>query len=194
MAAFDELPILDVADRGAWRRWLEEHHALTSGVRLILPRGSASPSRLSYEGAVEEALCFGWIDGRQQPHDAQRVRLHFAPRRPGGTWARSNRDRVERLEREGRMTDAGRKVVEAARRDGSWDALRDIEDLVIPEDLAAALAADVEASSRFAAFSPSVRRAYLWWVKQARRPETRAARIADTVALARAGIKEPRRR
>jgi len=92
------------------------------------------------------------------------------------------------------MTDAGRKVVEAARRDGSWDALRDIEDLVIPEDLAAALAADVEASSRFAAFSPSVRRAYLWWVKQARRPETRAARIADTVALARAGIKEPRRR
>ena len=194
MATLDHLPLLELPDQAAWRRWLEEHHAVARGVRLVLPRGSGHPSALSYEAAVEEALCFGWIDGRLQPHDGARVRLHCAPRRRRGTWARSNRERVERLEREGRMADAGRRVVEAARGDGSWDALADVENLVIPDDLARALASDPEAASRFEAFSPSVRQAYLWWIKQARRAQTRAARITDTVQLAREGIKAPRRR
>jgi uncharacterized protein YdeI (YjbR/CyaY-like superfamily) len=194
MATLEDLPLLDVADREGWRRWLEEHHGRAQGVRLILARRAGNDAVLTYEAAVEEALCFGWIDGRQQPHDDRHVRQHFAPRRQGGTWARSNRERVERLEREGRMTEAGLRVVEAARRDGSWSFLEDVENLVVPDDLAAALAGDPEAGECFSAFSPSVRRAYLGWIKEARRPATRASRIADTVWLAHRGIREPHRR
>jgi uncharacterized protein YdeI (YjbR/CyaY-like superfamily) len=192
VTSFKALDELADVDRQGWRDWLSAHHADRPGIFLVLPRRGRG--RLTYDEAVEEALCFGWIDGRVQPIDDQRVRQHFAPRRPGGTWARSNKERVERLEREGRMTPAGRRVVETAQRDGSWNALDDIEALMIPPDLAAALRHNAAAAGRFEAFSPSVRRAFLWWIKSARRPETRARRIADTVWSAEHGIREPGRR
>jgi uncharacterized protein YdeI (YjbR/CyaY-like superfamily) len=116
VSAFDELEALVDVDRASWRAWLAEHHGDRPGVFLVLPRRGPTP--ITYDEAVEEALCFGWIDGRVQPIDERRVRQHFAPRRAGGTWARTNKERVERLEREGRMTEAGRQVIEAARRDG----------------------------------------------------------------------------
>jgi uncharacterized protein YdeI (YjbR/CyaY-like superfamily) len=192
MARLDDLDELADVDRAGWRAWLAAHHADRPGVLLVLPR--RGPASLSYEDAVEEALCFGWIDGRVQPIDEHRVRQHFAPRRPGGTWARSNKERVERLERAGLMTQAGRRVVEAARLDGSWQALDEIEAIRVPDDLVAALAENATATAHFEAFSPSVRRGFLWWIKTARRPETRARRIADTVWLAERGIREPGRR
>jgi uncharacterized protein YdeI (YjbR/CyaY-like superfamily) len=192
MAQFDSLDELVNVDRAAWRAWLAAHHADRPGVLLVLPRRGAA--RMTYDDAVEEALCFGWIDGRVQPIDEHRVRQHFAPRRPGGTWARSNKARVEALERAGLMTEAGRRVVEAARRDGSWQALDEIDAQVVPDDLAAALAGNPKAAAQFEAFSPSVRRGYLWWIKSAKRPATRAQRIEDTAWLAERGIREPGRR
>ena len=192
MATFDSLEALEGLDRAGWRAWLTAHHADRPGVFVVLPR--RGDGLLTYDAAVEEALCFGWIDGRVQPIDEARVRQHFAPRRPGGTWARSNKERVERLEREGLMTDAGRRVVDAAKRDGSWIALDDIDALVVPPDLAAGLAANPTAATQFVGFSPSVRRAYLWWIKSAKRPETRARRVEDTVWSAERGIREPGRR
>ena len=191
-AGFDSLEEVTPADQDAWRAWLAEHHADRSGVWLVFPRRRGA--LLTYELAVEEALCFGWIDGRVQPIDATHVRQHFAPRRPGGTWARSNKDRVARLERDGRMTAAGRAVVEAARTDGSWNALDDIEAMVIPPDLQAALDGNPSAAAQFDGFSPSARRAFLWWIKSAKRPATRAQRVADTVWRAERGMREPGRR
>lgn len=194
MAAFDELAVVAAADRETWRTWLAAHHAASRGVLLLLPRRRGTVRSVTYDEAVEEALCFGWIDGRTVPHDATLLRQHFAPRRPGGTWARSNKERVERLEREGRLTEAGRRAIEAARRDGSWSALDEIDALVIPPDLAEAFGANPAASAAFESFSPSARRAFLWWIKSARRPTTRAQRIADTVGLAEQGIRVPQRR
>ncbi len=149
---------------------------------------------MTYDEAVEEALCFGWIDGRQLPQDEVVIRQHSAPWRPGGTWARSNKERVERPEREGRMTEAGRRVIEVARADGSWAALDEIDGQIVPDDLAAALAANPEGGAQFAGFSPSVRRGYLRWIKSAKRQATRQQRIEDTARPAAQGIKEPRRR
>jgi uncharacterized protein YdeI (YjbR/CyaY-like superfamily) len=194
MATFEDLEVVDAADRAAWRSWLAANHASAPGALLVLARRRGAPLALTYDEAVEEALCFGWIDGRQVPFDEAVIRQHFAPRRPGGTWARSNKERVERLEREGRMTDAGRRVIEAARRDGAWAALDEIDALVIPPDLAEAFVANAAGSAAFSSFSPSVRRGFLWWIKSAKRPETRRQRIADTVWLAEHGIKVPGRR
>jgi uncharacterized protein YdeI (YjbR/CyaY-like superfamily) len=192
LARFDALEELADVDRAAWRAWLATHHADRTGVMVVLPRrGKAA---LSYDAAVEEALCFGWIDGRVQPVDEARVRQHFAPRRRGGTWARSNKERVERLERDGLMTEAGRQVVRAAMLDGSWHALDDIDAMIVPPDLQRALDAHQTASTQFDSFSPSARRGFLWWIKSAKRPETRAKRIDDTIWLAERGIREPGRR
>lgn len=194
MAATKEQRVVDVRDRAAWRTWLTEHHATSPGCWLLVSRAASSVPSPTYDEAVEEALCFGWIDGRMQPLDEQRFRQHFAPRKRGGTWARSNRERVARLEADGLMTDPGRRVIEAARADGSWSALDDIDALVVPDDLAAALASSPAAAASFDGFSASAKRAFLWWIKSAKRPETRRRRIEDSVWLIERGIREPRRR
>jgi uncharacterized protein YdeI (YjbR/CyaY-like superfamily) len=113
----------------------------------------------------------------------------FTPRRPGSPWSRSNKERVARLAREGRMTPAGRALVEAAKRDGSWTKLDAVENLAVPSDLAEALAANSKAEQHFNAFSPSARRHILGWIASAKRPETRAKRIAETVRLAADNLK-----
>ena len=148
---------------------------------------------VAYAEAVEEALCFGWIDGRTRPLDGFHTRQHFSPRKKGGTWARSNKERVERLETAGLMTEAGWAVIDAAQADGSWNALDEIEAMVVPDDLATALAASPQAATAFEGFAPSAKQAYLWWIKTAKRPETRSQRISDTVWLVERGIKQPRR-
>lgn len=194
MTAFDELEVVSAPDRGTWRAWLAANHATSPGAFLLLARRRADGGTVAYDEAVEEALCFGWIDGRQVPVDGRLVRQHFAPRRPGGTWARSNKERVERLEAAGLMTDAGRRVIEAAKADGSWTVLEELDAEGVPDDLAAALAANPVAEARFATYSPSARRAFLWWIRTAKRAETRASRIADTAWCAEQGIREPQKR
>jgi uncharacterized protein YdeI (YjbR/CyaY-like superfamily) len=175
------------ADRAAWREWLAAHHATATGVWAVTYRRSAGRPIVTYEDLVEEALCYGWIDSQNSVLDEARAMLRFTPRKRGGTWARSNKERVERLIAQGRMTDAGLKAIEAARADGSWDALNDIDDLVVPSDLAAVLAANADAARGFAAMSPSTKKQVLFWVLSAKRPETRARRLEETVRSAAAG-------
>ena len=180
-------PRVQVESRAGWRAWLEANHASESGVWLVTWKRRAAKPTVSYEEAVEEALCFGWIDGVLNPLDDDRSMQYFAPRKAKSTWARSNKERVARLEAAGLMTEAGRRVIELARANGSWESLDVIEALVMPDDLAAALAERPGARGLFDASSASVRRSALAWVYQAKRPETRANRVEQIAAVAGRG-------
>jgi uncharacterized protein YdeI (YjbR/CyaY-like superfamily) len=170
--------------RAAWRRWLEKNHARAEGVWHISYKKSSGKQAYDYEASVEEALCFGWVDSKGNKLDDERTMLWFAPRKPRSGWARPNKERVARLIAAGLMHPAGLAKVEAAKRDGSWTLLDAVENLQVPPDLQAALDATPPAAGFFDAFPRSVKRATLEWIAQAKRPETRAKRIAETVALA----------
>jgi len=180
----NSLPKLEPQSRAHWRGWLDEHHGNAPGVWLILRKREAGRRPLTLDDAIEEALCFGWIDSTLRPVDDERLMLRFTPRRAGSTWAASNKRRVARLIAQGSMTDAGMRVIDAARSDGSWDSLDAVEALQIPDDVARALAANPQAEASFTRLAPSARKQFLWWIQTAKRPETRAPRIAETVRLA----------
>ena len=145
--------------------------------------GSGEP-RLPYADAVEEALCFGWVDSRPRTLDARRSMLLMTPRKAGSSWSKANRERVERLIASGRMAKAGLAKVEAAKRDGSWTRLAPVEAMVVPPDLSRALRAAPAARANFERFPLSSKRIILEWILNAKRLETRAARIEETVRLA----------
>jgi uncharacterized protein YdeI (YjbR/CyaY-like superfamily) len=172
-----------------WRLWLEQHHTRAEGVWLISYKKVTRKPRLEYDDAVEEALCFGWIDSKPNKLDAERSMLWLAPRKSGTGWSKINRDRVEKLIAAGLMAPAGLAKVEAARQDGSWYTLEAVDALQIPPDLAAALAAFPEAARNFDAFPKSVKRGILEWISTAKRPETRARRIEETARLADQNIR-----
>ena len=143
-----------------------------------------SRTALTYDDAVEEALCFGWIDSTVNRLDADRFKQLMTPRKPGGTWSRSNKERVTRLIAQGLMTPAGLAAIEAAKANGSWTLLDDVEDLIVPPDLAAALEEVPAAAAYVAGLSDSLKRQLLYRIASAKRPETRAKRIAETVRAA----------
>ncbi|MDP9484030.1 MAG: YdeI/OmpD-associated family protein [Chloroflexota bacterium] len=184
MGAFDEAPVVQPADRATWRDWLEANHATARGVWLVSWRPSSARNDLDYEAAVEEALCFGWVDSRGGKVDEQRTKLYFAPRNPRSGWARPNKERVERLAAAGRMAPAGISAVERAKANGSWTILDAVERLELPDDLEAALETHPPARAHWEAFSRSARRALLAWIALARRPDTRAKRVEATAAAA----------
>ena len=171
-------------DRGGWRAWLIANHASSRGAHLVSWRRSSGRTSVAYEEAVEEALCVGWIDSVAGRLDDDRALQWFSPRRPDSGWARSNKERVERLTAAGLMLPAGLAAIEEAKRNGTWTMLDDVENLVVPDDLAAALDAAPPARDHWDAFSRSRRRAILVWLVQAKRPETRAKRVADVAAQA----------
>jgi len=170
-----------------WRRWLEANHGRTQGIWLVSWRAPTGRQRMTYEESVEEALAFGWIDSKARTLDDERTTIWMSPRKPGSGWSRTNKVRIERLERDGRMTDAGRTLIDQAKADGSWTLLDAVEDLLVPDDLAAAFAAYPGSRERWEAFPRSARRALLEWIVQAKRPETRARRVAETAAGAARG-------
>jgi uncharacterized protein YdeI (YjbR/CyaY-like superfamily) len=173
-----DAPQVFVEDRAAWRAWLEANHASATGVWLMSWRKGHGP-RIEYEDAVEEALCFGWIDSQGGVVDERRARQYYAPRNPRSGWAASNKARIERLIADGRMTPAGLAAIERAKANGSWTMLDEVEQGIVPDDLAAALATHEPAPAHFAAFPKSTRRAMLEWVRQAKRPDTRAKRVLE---------------
>ena len=175
--------------RAAWRAWLARHHARTAGVWLISYKKAAGKPSVEYEAAVEEALCYGWVDSKPRKLDAERTMLWFAPRKPGSGWARTNKARVERLVAVGLMRPAGLAKVESAKRDGSWNRLDAVEALEIPPDLARALARHRPAAQHFDAFPRSVKRGILEWIASAKRPETRSKRVEETARLAARNVR-----
>lgn len=184
MSALDDAPHVHADDRATWRAWLEANHATARGAWLVTWRSRSGRVRLDYEAALEEALCFGWVDSTGGHVDDERGKLYFAPRKSRSVWAASNKARVERLIDEGRMAPAGLAAIERAKANGSWEILDSAERLEVPEDLTAALQARPPAAVNFAAFPPSARKMLLGWVALARRPETRAARITEIAEAA----------
>jgi uncharacterized protein YdeI (YjbR/CyaY-like superfamily) len=181
---------LQVTTVEAWREWLVAHHAASDGVWLVFHRRDTGLPTLEYDDAVCEALCFGWIDGTIRKLTEERYARRFTPRRPGSNWSPLNRERVARMESEGRMAPAGRAVVEAARADGSWAApdRPELPDEPTP-DFQAALDASPAARAFFESLAPSYRKQYVAWVAVARRPETRERRIAESIELLTKGEK-----
>jgi uncharacterized protein YdeI (YjbR/CyaY-like superfamily) len=171
-------------DRRAWRRWLSKHHAREAPVWLVYSKKDSGTPSVTYAEAVEEALCFGWVDSRPNKVDASRYKQLFSPRKPKSPWFTINKQRAMRLIAERRMTPAGLAKIDAAKADGSWSTYDAVDALVVPKDLATKLAANPRAKTYFAAFPPSSRKIILWWITSAKLPATRAARIAETVRLA----------
>ena len=172
------------ASRAEWRQWLATHHGNTPGVWLVYCKKASGQPRVTYPEAVEEALCFGWIDSHPRKLDAERSQLLFTPRKARSGWSKVNKERLLRLEETGLLQPAGLAVIARAKENGTWESLDAAEAGTVPDDLATALAADAVAARHFAAFSPSARKMILTWVLGARQPATRARRVAETVRLA----------
>jgi uncharacterized protein YdeI (YjbR/CyaY-like superfamily) len=179
-----DLPVVGFADPGAWESWLAEQHALSPGVWLkIAKKGSGAPG-VSYPEALEVALCYGWIDGQKGTLDDEYWLQRFTPRRPGGRWSKINTDKAAGLIETGRMQPAGMREVELAREDGRWDAAYAGQRTAgVPEDLERELANSDAAREFFATLSGVNRYAILHRIGDAKRPETRAKRIAKYVAM-----------
>jgi len=176
---------LIVADAAAWRAWLGEHHESPAGVWLVLAKkGTTQPTSLSYDQALEEALCHGWIDGQSQRRDESTYRQRFTPRRTRSPWSARNVGIVTRLATEGRMHPAGVAEVERAKNDGRWDAAyAGPASIEVSADLAAALTAEPKAQAMFAILTSQNRYAVLYRIDSAKRPDTRARRIQQFVAM-----------
>ena len=177
MSPLADAPEVFAEDRATWRNWLEANHETSGGAWLVTWRSRSGRQGLPYEHAVEEALCFGWVDGTAGTVDDDRGKLYFAPRKPNSGWAATNKARVERLIAAGRMAPAGLAAIDRAKANGSWELLDSVERLEVPPDLAAALEALPPAAANFAAFPPSVRKQALSSLVMARRPETRTDRV-----------------
>jgi uncharacterized protein YdeI (YjbR/CyaY-like superfamily) len=182
-------PSYQPKDRAEWRAWLASNHASSKGVQLVIIRKNADVAGVTYSEAVEEALCFGWIDGTANSVDKQRYKLYMSPRKPGSVWSKLNKQRIQKLIKDGRMTPIGLARIKAARKDGSWNALDAIDKLVIPEDLLKQFSANPEARRNFEAFSNSSKKIILAWIASAKREETRRKRVEETVRLADQNIK-----
>lgn len=192
MSALDGKPMVEVYDRAAWRAWLEANHATSTGVWMVTARARrGARAGLDYEAAVEEALCFGWVDSTAGAVDEERGKLYFAPRKARSPWAATNKARVARLIRDGLMAPAGLAAIERAKANGWWAILDSVERLEVPVELAAALDAAPPARSNFDAWPPSARKQQLAQLAFAVRPETRAARIAKVVDFARRNERPP---
>jgi len=191
-----EPPELVVRDTAAWRRWLGAHHAQPDGVWLVLAKkGTTKPTSLTYDQALEEALCYGWIDGQAGRRDTATYRQRFTPRRHRSPWSKRNTERAERLMAEGRMHPAGIAEMERAKADGRWAAAYPgSQEIEIPPELAAALAANPEALATFEALSSQNRYAILYRLRTAKRAVTRARLIERFVSmLARGETIHPQR-
>ena len=183
----DQVPRYQPEGRAAWRKWLRANHAKSSGVWLVFLKGPAR--QMTYEAAVEEALCFGWIDSLVRSIDEGSYMQLFTPRKPKSNWSALNKRRVASLIARKLMTPAGLAKIEAAKKNGSWTKLDAVEAMTVPADLARALAANTRAMAFFDAVAPSSRKGMLYWVNGVKSPELRAKRVAHVVSQCAKGLR-----
>ncbi|WP_018626752.1 YdeI/OmpD-associated family protein [Niabella aurantiaca] len=171
-------------NRTEWRNWLLANHDKESSVWLVLyHKGSSTPS-VEIAEAMEEALCFGWIDSKAKKRDKESFYLTFSQRKPQSNWSNINKERADRMIKLGLMTQSGQRLIDLAKKTGTWDALTDVQNLVVPADLQELFNQNRSAFGHFEKFSPSSKRVILEWIQNAKKPETRQRRIVETVRLA----------
>jgi uncharacterized protein YdeI (YjbR/CyaY-like superfamily) len=174
---------LYVKDRKSWHAWLAKNHAKQKELWLVFYKKHTGKPTISYEDAVQEALCFGWIDSTVRKIDEERYMQLFTPRKTGSNWSDLNKRRVKKLIDQGLMTEAGLRRIEEAKKDGSWKNLDAVEKLKVPPDLLKALSANGKAKKNFEGLSPSRKKQFLYWIASAKTEVTRKKRIAETVRL-----------
>ena len=167
--------------RAEWRDWLSANWDRKDGLWVVHRKKASFLEGPLYDDLVEEALCFGWIDSLSRRVDDDRKIQWFSPRRVGGMWSELNKERIERLQREGHMTDLGQAVIDRAKADGSWSQTDEVDALIIPDDLEDAFDAAPEARAAYEELIDSAKKQHLWAVYSAKRPETRARRVADLI-------------
>lgn len=172
------------ASRQQWRQWLKANHTKKQSVNLIMYRKESGVPTINWSEAVDEALCFGWVDSTRRPIDNEKFKQLFSRRKPAGTWSKINKEKVKVLIEKGLMTKAGLDCIEQAKQNGSWTILDEVEELIIPKDLEKAFKLRPGSKKHFLNLSKSVRKFYLAQLVLAKRPETREKRIADIVGLA----------
>lgn len=178
-----ETPVVCPQSSQQWRAWLQAHHTDQTSVWLVYYKKSAAQPSLSWREAVDEALCFGWIDSQAKPLDAARYMQYFSRRQPTSGWSNVNKEKVQRLLAQGRMMPAGLTSLETAQRNGSWTLLDEVEALRLPPDLAQAFAQEPLAEYYFQSLSRSAKRYWLLCLLQAKRATTRQRRIQEILAL-----------
>jgi uncharacterized protein YdeI (YjbR/CyaY-like superfamily) len=181
--ALSDAERVEFASRKRWRAWLARNHATSTGVFVVYFKKSAASAGPVYEDLIEEAVCFGWVDGTARSVDDRRTSLYFCPRRKGSVWAASNKARVERLRAAGLMTESGEAVITRAVADGSWTILDRSEALELPHELADALARRPGGRLAFDALPPGARKQLIYQVDSAKRADTRQRR-AEEIARA----------
>jgi len=186
---YKDKPALHAANRKQWRQWLQAHHDTGKSVWLIFFRKGHEESGITYVEAVEEALCFGWIDSVVNKRDALSTYQYFSPRKAGSIWSVSNKERVARMTAQGLMTPAGQALIDIAKENGAWDAADLIDQTLMPEDMEALFGKHKKALKHFNAFPPSSKKMILQWILNAKRPETRKQRILQTIELAAQNIR-----
>ncbi|MEL6672375.1 MAG: YdeI/OmpD-associated family protein [Bacteroidota bacterium] len=185
----DGVRIVEAESPKAWRKWLAANHDSVASVWLVIYKKESGISSVYYPEAVDEALCFGWIDSKPNKRDAQSFFQYFSQRNPKSNWSKVNKEKIQRLLEAGKMAPAGLAMIEHAKQSGTWTALDEVEQLIIPPDLGEALDQYADARRYFEAFPPSTRRGILEWIFNAKRPPTRAKRIAETARLAQDNIR-----
>ncbi|GAA5219922.1 YdeI/OmpD-associated family protein [Membranihabitans marinus] len=175
--------------RREWRKWLEKNHQSKQSVYVIFYRVSSDIASITWSEAVDEALCFGWIDSTKKTIDEKSYMQYFSKRKLQSNWSKINKDKIKQLTEEGLMAPAGMESVKIAKENGSWTYLDDVENLVIPSDLEKALVKEVNAKEYFMNFSKSTKKSILYWIMSAKREETRKNRIEQVVKHAGKNLK-----
>ena len=189
METNNKIQAVQAKTRKDWRKWLEKNHQAEKSVWLIIYRKQTKTKSIYYDEAVEEALCFGWIDSKANKRDDESYYLYFAQRKPKSNWSKINRERVGKMIKQGLMTPAGQALVNLAKKTGTWEALADVQNTIIPADLQKLFDEDKTAFKNFQAFPPSSKKIILEWILNAKTPGTRQRRILQTIELAAKNIR-----
>jgi uncharacterized protein YdeI (YjbR/CyaY-like superfamily) len=173
-----------------WRKWLEKNHASYDGVYLIFYKVASNEPSMRWEEAVKVAICYGWIDSTVKRIDEERRKQHFTPRKTKSVWSKLNKTYIEQLIADNLIHASGLKSIEVGKKNGSWDALNDVDNEVIPPELRIAFSAHPIAFKNYKNFAPSYRKSYLYWLHSAKREITRLKRVEEIIALCTANKKQ----
>jgi uncharacterized protein YdeI (YjbR/CyaY-like superfamily) len=184
METFEGVKTFYAKSRAEWRKWLTEYSEIEKKVYLILYHKKSGKPSVGFQEAIDEAICFGWIDSKGKKRDQVSYYWCFSKRNPRSTWGKASRERAACMIQSGLMTDRGLAMIELAKRTGTWEAYLDAENLIIPSDLQQQFRGNPQAQTNFDSFAPSSKRIVLQWIAAAKRPETRERRIKQTVELA----------